>query len=80
MIFFQFLLLYPAHPECVRHPRRQSRILLLTYGVSVPHPPDSCAFVLIRRLRYGIVVLFLDEARKWWIRGHKKSLLAKVAW
>lgn len=30
--------------------------------------------------RYGIVMLFLDEARKWWNRGHPSSLLARIAW
>lgn len=31
-------------------------------------------------LAYGIVMLFLDEARKWWNRGHPSSLLARIAW
>jgi len=31
-------------------------------------------------LAYGVVLLFLDESRKWWNRKHPKSLLAKIAW
>ncbi|KAJ7618585.1 hypothetical protein FB45DRAFT_1007358 [Roridomyces roridus] len=31
-------------------------------------------------MAYGIVLLFLDEARKWWNRGHPRSLLARIAW
>ncbi|KAF9078729.1 hypothetical protein BDP27DRAFT_1441123 [Rhodocollybia butyracea] len=31
-------------------------------------------------MAYGIVILFIDESRKWWNRGHPKSILAKVAW
>ncbi|KAF9078799.1 hypothetical protein BDP27DRAFT_1412741 [Rhodocollybia butyracea] len=31
-------------------------------------------------MAYGVVILSIDEARKWWNRGHPKSFLAKLAW
>ncbi|KAJ7876513.1 hypothetical protein B0H14DRAFT_3083125 [Mycena olivaceomarginata] len=31
-------------------------------------------------MAYGTVLLFLDEARKWWNRSHPKSWLARIAW
>ncbi|KAF9072827.1 hypothetical protein BDP27DRAFT_1290170 [Rhodocollybia butyracea] len=46
--------------------------ILLTRGVKAQY------FFL--PMAYGLVILFIDESRKWWNRGHPKSLLAKVAW
>ncbi|KAJ6506305.1 hypothetical protein C8R47DRAFT_1241566 [Mycena vitilis] len=31
-------------------------------------------------MAYGTMLLFLDETRKWWNRGHPKSWLARIAW
>lgn len=31
-------------------------------------------------MSYGLALLFLDESRKYWIRGHARSFLAKIAW
>ncbi|KAF7300959.1 Calcium ATPase [Mycena indigotica] len=31
-------------------------------------------------MAYGVVLLFLDETRKWWNRKHPKSSLACIAW
>ncbi|KAJ7062790.1 hypothetical protein C8F01DRAFT_1230384 [Mycena amicta] len=31
-------------------------------------------------MAYGVVLLFLDETRKWWNRNHPQSLLARIAW
>ncbi|KAJ7499936.1 hypothetical protein FB451DRAFT_1385591 [Mycena latifolia] len=31
-------------------------------------------------MAYGTVLLFLDETRKWWNRGHPKSWVARTAW
>ncbi|KAJ7366054.1 hypothetical protein DFH08DRAFT_162880 [Mycena albidolilacea] len=31
-------------------------------------------------MAYGTVLLFLDEARKWWNRSHPNSWLARIAW
>jgi len=31
-------------------------------------------------MAYGVVLLFIDESRKWWNRAHPKSLLARAAW
>ncbi|KAJ6579686.1 hypothetical protein DFH09DRAFT_1446136 [Mycena vulgaris] len=31
-------------------------------------------------MAYGTVLLFLDETRKWWNRGHPKSWVARMAW
>ncbi|KAG7443376.1 calcium ATPase [Guyanagaster necrorhizus] len=31
-------------------------------------------------IAYGIGMLFLDEARKWWNRKHPTSFLARIAW
>ncbi|KAJ7124432.1 hypothetical protein C8R44DRAFT_980707 [Mycena epipterygia] len=31
-------------------------------------------------MAYGSFLLFLDETRKWWNRGHPKSWLAQIAW
>ncbi|PBK66785.1 calcium ATPase [Armillaria solidipes] len=46
--------------------------VLLTRGVHVEF------FFL--PIAYGIVMLFLDEARKWWNRAHPSSFLASIAW
>ncbi|KAK0431959.1 hypothetical protein EV421DRAFT_2011723 [Armillaria borealis] len=46
--------------------------VLLTRGVHVEF------FFL--PIAYGIVMLFLDEARKWWNRAHPSSFLAHIAW
>ncbi|KAF7331386.1 hypothetical protein MKEN_00016600 [Mycena kentingensis (nom. inval.)] len=31
-------------------------------------------------MAYGVVLLFLDEARKWWVRRRPRSVLAQIAW
>jgi len=41
---------------------------------------DIVFSVLLIVFRYGFGVLFMDEARKWWVRGHPLSVLAKIAW
>jgi len=41
---------------------------------------DIVFSVLLIVFRYGSGVLFMDEARKWWVRGHPLSVLAKIAW
>ncbi|KAK0207339.1 hypothetical protein IW262DRAFT_1450882 [Armillaria fumosa] len=46
--------------------------VLLTRGVHVEF------FFL--PIAYGIVMLFLDEVRKWWNRAHPSSFLARIAW
>lgn len=32
------------------------------------------------RYSYGVVILVIDEGRKFWNRAHPDSALAKVAW
>ncbi|KAK0457306.1 uncharacterized protein EV420DRAFT_1550084 [Desarmillaria tabescens] len=46
--------------------------VLLTRGVDVE-------FYFLP-IAYGIVMLFLDEARKWWNRRHPSSVLARISW
>ncbi|KAJ6489874.1 hypothetical protein C8R45DRAFT_1062204 [Mycena sanguinolenta] len=46
--------------------------IFLTRGISVEF------FFL--PMTYGTVLLFLDETRKWWNRGHPRSWLAQIAW
>ncbi|KAK0457372.1 uncharacterized protein EV420DRAFT_1644129 [Desarmillaria tabescens] len=46
--------------------------VLLTRGVNVE-------FYFLP-IAYGIGMLFLDEARKWWNRMHPLSFLARIAW
>jgi sodium/potassium-transporting ATPase subunit alpha len=76
----QILLVHPSVPERLWYLRRSSRVLLPPRRVSLrPHLP-----VIIYQLtmgdRYGIVLLFIDEMRKYWNRGHPTSLLARIAW
>ncbi|KAJ6503047.1 Na+/K+-exchanging ATPase alpha chain, partial [Mycena vulgaris] len=46
--------------------------IFLTRGISAEY------FFL--PMAYGTVLLFLDETRKWWNRGHPKSWVARMAW
>ncbi|PBK91758.1 hypothetical protein ARMGADRAFT_1081179 [Armillaria gallica] len=46
--------------------------VLLTRGVSVE-------FYFLP-IAYGVGMLFLDEARKWWNRRHPSSFLARISW
>ncbi|KAF9068133.1 hypothetical protein BDP27DRAFT_1266640 [Rhodocollybia butyracea] len=46
--------------------------ILLTRGVKAQY--------YFLPMAYGIFLLFVDESRKWWNRGHPKSILARIAW
>ena len=75
----QFLLLHPCVAKCYPDPWGRGRVFLPANGVRSRHLLIPL-YLIHHTIRYGVVMLFIDESRKWWNRAHPKSLLAKIAW
>lgn len=82
MQFMQLLLIYSRIPACLPDPWHRGRIVFLAHRVCTVYIVTTFLHTdyVPTPIRYGIVILFLDETRKWWNRTHPKSTLAKIAW